>query len=240
MKTTKELIKNGKIFQVEGVWYRKCSVCGNKCGNSKLNFPSGLVQRIGRPCNKCRAKITGKKNKGKLLGNKNPFYGKKHSNEILEKNILWHLGKPTWSSTHKEEMSKRFDGVNGPRYGKKHTKESKRKMRIAKLNWLEKNGVVTNVDKGSPEWFEKYNRENGLNLKPKRFWDIGYDADGYDSEKHIWVEYDTKYHNKPNQIKKDMVRDRNIIEYFESIGRPLTEYKRYSVVKDTINTIYKT
>lgn len=35
----------------------------------------------------------GKKNKGKLSGDKNPFFGKKHSDDVLEVNRRKHLGK---------------------------------------------------------------------------------------------------------------------------------------------------
>jgi len=130
------------------------------------------------------------------------------------------------SESHKERISKSLRGNKCYLYGKCRTEDVKRKIRIGVLKRLEKNGIPCCIDKGAVEWFDKYNKETNSKYKPKRFFDIGYDADGYDSDKHIWIEYDTDYHKCFGQSKRDKIRQRNIIQHFEEIGEPLVEFKR--------------
>ena len=40
------------------------------------------------------------------------------------------------------------------------------------------------------------------------------------------MEYDTPYHNTSYQKKKDLIRQNNIIKYFESIENPLKKFTR--------------
>ena len=87
------------------------------------------------------------------------------------------------------------------------------------------------IDKNAPIFFKKLN-ERGFNFNPKRFFEIGYDADGYDEEKHIWVEYDSLYHNNITQQKKDLIRQNNIIKHFESKNTPLIGFIRIVESKD--------
>lgn len=67
-------------------------------------------------------------------GEKNSFYGKKHSIESIEKNREGHLGNKHSEKT-KEKMSEDRQGENHPMFGKHHSKETKKKlseMRIGK------------------------------------------------------------------------------------------------------------
>ena len=66
--------------------------------------------------------------------------------------------------------------------------------RIKNLKRYEKLGIGICVDEGSKEWFYNYNKNHNSNFKPKKFIKLGYVADGYDKNKHIWIEYDTPYH----------------------------------------------
>jgi hypothetical protein len=102
-------------------------------------------------------------------------------------------------------------------------------MRIAKLKRLELLGIGTGRDKGAKEWFEKYNKENNTRFESKRFMEIGYEADGYDEKLHSWIEYDTPYHNPLNRLQKDLIRQNNIIRYFESVNNPLKSFIRVKV-----------
>jgi hypothetical protein len=83
-------------------------------------------------------------------------------------------------------------------------------------------------DRHAKNWFEKYNTESNSNFQPKRFMEIGYDADGYDAEQHSWAEFDPPHHNRLGQKKKDLIRQTNIIEHFNSIGNPLKHFIRAS------------
>lgn len=85
-----------------------------------------------------KAKIS-KTLKGKMSGDKNPFYGKKHSPEVMQKIIESNKGKEPpnkgikgiikhteeWKKKHSEDMM----GAKNPLYGKGHTEETKAKMR---------------------------------------------------------------------------------------------------------------
>ena len=55
---------------------------------------------------------------------------KEVSDESKKKMSLVKIGKPTWSSLHREEFSKIQSGKNHPMYGKHHTDEFKSKQRI--------------------------------------------------------------------------------------------------------------
>jgi hypothetical protein len=48
----------------------------------------------------------------------------------------------------------------------------------------------------------------------------------------VWIEYDTIYHSGITQKKKDLVRQNNIIKYFESINKPLKSFIRFQCNKD--------
>lgn len=55
-----------------------------------------------------------------VLGDKNPFFGKKHSNETKEKISNSRIGK--------------YSGSNNPFFGKKHSEETRRKISEARRN----------------------------------------------------------------------------------------------------------
>lgn len=117
--------------------------------------------------------------------------------------------------------------------GMTYSEETKRKHRIYSLKKLHKLGIPTKEDVGAKQFFTRFNKENDLELVPHRFFDVGYEADGYDVNKHIWVEYDTPYHFYIDGAlkSKDIQRQQNIIEHFEKIGNPLKKFIRVKVDK---------
>lgn len=66
--------------------------------------------------------------KKELTGEDNPFYGKKHSEETLEKMRLAKIGKKH-SEEHKAKIRKSMVGINK---GQKHSEETKRKISESK------------------------------------------------------------------------------------------------------------
>ena len=132
----------------------------------------------------------------------------------------------TFSEKHRQHLSRSMFGNKNHFYGKKHSKNTRRKIRISLLKRLNKLGIGTKIDRGSREWFRKYNKENKTNYRPRRFLDIGYDADGYDKKLHSWIEYDSLYHRMPSQHKEDIIRQNNIMNYYKSIGKPLNKFIR--------------
>lgn len=210
--------------------YKKiCPSCGNTILFSKYKVFWKSIKN-NSTCRSCFYKsLIGKKlsdetklkisnaNKISLIGNIPSNKGKKTPLSVRKKLIKAHIGM-------------------------KYGDDVKRKHRIQTLNRLKTLGISSSVDTGAPEFFKKLNEE-GYNFKPKRFFEIGYDSDGYDEKKHIWCEFDTPYHRYPSQKNRDNIRQKNIITYFEKIGNPLNSFIRVSADKDgrvfEIKTIYK-
>lgn len=215
-------------------WERNCSKCNCKIyhKNKQSRNSSHIKNRTCYKCRKTRNKITEPiegwiKNCPKC--NRIQKYSSKDFLRIsIKKNTLCYScsvkGRRYSNEVH-QKISKSLIG-NKRALGYKHSEETKKKHRIKNLKRYEKLGIGICVDEGSKEWFYNYNKNHNSNFKPKKFIKLGYVADGYDKNKHIWIEYDTPYHNRLNQKKKDLVRQNNIIKYFENIGDPLKKFVR--------------
>lgn len=206
-------------------WIKICPSCGNRIKfSSKRNFIRSL-KKNSSCCKKRRGptalihrQALSVKMKEVRANNPHPLLGKKHKEISKDKMSKSHFGKPRPLVTE----------------------DTKRKHRINNLIRLQTLGIGTAIDKGSTEWFSKYNKETSSNFSPKRFWNIGYDADGYDENKHIWIEYDTSYHQMRIHRHRDLIRQKNIINYFENIGEPLVEFKRVLAYKnEELITVYR-
>lgn len=99
----------------------------------------------------------------RLIGEKNPFYGKKHTEETgkiiakANKNRIWkqssldkisksRKGIPIFSEKAKEERRLKMLGNNNPMYGKKHSEEVRKKMRESDRNTT--GCIVLNTETG--------------------------------------------------------------------------------------------
>jgi len=58
--------------------------------------------------------------------------------------------------------------------------------------------------------------------------------DGYDKEKNVVLEYDSKYHFKRVQKQKDLIRQNKIIEILHP-----TVFWRYNSISKKFNDIYR-
>ena len=196
------------------IWKRNCPVCGkgmiyvNK-GNLKraIEQNSRCCEAYNYPRTPSQKELIKKmaEKRKECVGPKHHFFGKHHTEKTKEKISSILTGK------------KRLYPVS---------ETTRLKHRTANLRKMETKGIPVKTDVGSEEWFEKYNNDTNSNFKPKRFFGVGYDADGYDPDKHIWIEYDTPYHSFRCQRERDIIRERRIIKYFEDIGEPLVEFKR--------------
>lgn len=261
--------------------YYKTRNCPNPLCNKELSYCAKTAylraKKINSLCLQCKCsshehrKKLSESNGSKQIGEKNPFFGKRHSNETkqlisnsMKGNIPWMKGKKhseeskeknrqsqlgkKHSEEHKRKIGLKSKGnknnlgktlskeirqkMSDVRIGRKsyiRTEESKRKLRISILKRFERLGISRKEDEGAKEYFQWLNMFYGYNFQPKRFIEIGYDADGYDEKLHEWIEYDTLYHKRIGQQKKDLIRQNNIIKYFESIGKPLNAFKRIIV-----------
>lgn len=86
------------------------------------------------------------------------------------------------------------------------------------------------LDRGQLELLEKWNKlgfnfETNYQFKTDNF--LCY-IDGYDKEKNVVLKYDSKYHNRKQQIEKDLVRQQKIID----ILKP-KKFWRYNIINKT-------
>ena len=149
---------------------------------------------------------------------------------------------------YKRKMSKRLKGTNNPMYGLRgsnhpaygyrHTPETKEIIRQRICNRMLRDNCLPDVDSGATEYFDNMNLSGSHIRHPNVYLPCGYFVDGYDPVTHIVYEYDTKYHTKPNQLRKDDVRQGNIMEYFNGVGNPLTAFVRIKAYDDYVHQVF--
>jgi len=212
MSKVQEHIKTGKIWKnIEGKWCKRCPSCGSevigKTGNPNTMYEMSCSISKGQLCHSC-----------------------------IE------IGKPTWSSLNKEKFGKMVSGDKHPMFGRKHTAEMKLKQRNRYLgttlseetkkkvsesvkkawkNPLKREHMIDRckwnniaMDKGHKELIDKWNKLGFnfvLNYQLKTGNNMFY-IDGYDPIHNVVLEYDSKYHNKEAQRKKDKIRQQKIID----------------------------
>lgn len=216
MSKVDQHITDGKMWQdTEGKWCKKCPSCQRtvvgKDGSvtTKFNVSHSIIK--GKVCHSCIK-----------------------------------IGKPTWSSTHREEFGRSISGDKHPFYGKHHSEEMKkkqaernlgrkssdetrRKLRILTIEQHRNNGIsFPSIDTGATEYFDNMNLHNGFHIQHPNveIKDLGYFVDGYDPILHAVFEYDTKSHNTGRYKKRDLNRQNEIIEYYKNTGTPLSAFYR--------------
>ncbi len=164
---------------------KSCSLLGNK---RLLGYQFSDEQ-------KCKISISLKNREHHLRGKHLPLYQKErlmegNKNWIRNDEYLKKLSKSTKLALHKPDIRK------------KHIEA------LSKVNYLGRA-----VDIGQTELLEKWNKLGfnfEINYQVKTNEDLFY-IDGYDKEKKVVFEYDSKYHNSPKQQKKDLIRQQKII-----------------------------
>jgi hypothetical protein len=104
--------------------------------------------------------------------------------------------------------------------GRKHDKETIRKMRISTLEYIHDNKgqVCPRYNKNSIEIIEKFGKEKGYNFLHAEnggeyyIKELGYYLDAYDPHKNVVLEIDEKQHFDANGslLKKDIIRQKEI------------------------------
>src|ERR1051326_6626138 len=151
---------------------RDCCLIGNKWGNGIIPWNKGLTCETSEKMKMLSEKVS------------NTLKGIKIPKDVIKKRVM---SRKINGYRHSQETINKMKMSNT---GKVRTEKAKQKMRISKLKRLELLGIAACTDKGSIEFF-KWMNGLGFNFKPKTFMNIGYVADGYDENKHIWIEYDT-------------------------------------------------
>jgi hypothetical protein len=152
--------------------------------------------------------------KGRYVGADHPFFGKHHSEETIEK-IKASLSKAKWNYTEerKQTLSERMKGDLNP----SRRQEVKMKLRLAANNRLKKQHCFASYNPKACKIIEDYGKQNGYNfrhaLNGGEVDIIGYFVDGYDKKRNTVIEYDEKGHFTKNKLReKDIIRQKNIIK----------------------------
>jgi hypothetical protein len=162
--------------------------------------------------------------------------GKKHTKSTKEKMTLSAKNKKlspnfngrgrqfVWNDEYKQIFSEKSKNAwKNPSIRKKYQDA------ISRTNWLR-----VRCDDGQLELLNKWNRlgfnfEPNYQLKDDNFF---YYLDGYDKEKNIVLEFDSEYHNKPSQKKKDIMRQQNIIKVLNP-----KKFWRYNLKSKTFKNV---
>jgi predicted RNA-binding Zn-ribbon protein involved in translation (DUF1610 family) len=214
--------------------YRKnCPTCGNEqIYKNEISLKRSIKNNI--ECISCAQKKC-------KIGIKNPFYGKAHSDETLKKIRITLIGKShtkeTCNSMSKSRTGKKFTeehrlnislskrGKANPFYGKTHSEETLKKIRVKRIEQVADrffNGgqVYPNYNPNSIPIIEQKAKELGIadlqhaeNGGEFFISELGYWVDGYSKEKNIVIEYYEPFHSK--QIEKDLKRQKEIEEFLK-------------------------
>ena len=123
------------------------------------------------------------------------------------------------SEERRRKISESLKGEKHPMYGKFHSKESKRKMRLSRIEELEqKHGqLIPNYNPNACKLIEEYGKKHGYNFQHAEnggefhIKELGYWIDGYDAEQNVVIEVDELHHKY--QIEKDQRRQKEIEEH---------------------------
>lgn len=104
--------------------------------------------------------------------------------------------------------------------GKKHSDETRRKIRLSTLDYLEsvKGQVIPRYNKSSIELIEQYGAEHGYNFRHAenggefRVPGLGYFVDAYDQENNVVLEIDEIQHFNNGELRPEDVRRQKEIE----------------------------
>jgi len=157
--------------------------------------------------------------------------GRKHSEETKQKigkansvALLGHVPKHKGLPMSAEQKKK----LSLAHIGKKASNVTKQKHRMNRLKRVMELGIAFDEDRGARQFFDSWNVKNNSLFKLTPFREIGYVADGYDANRHEWIEFDPPHHYYVDGTlkTKDIQRQQNIINHFKSIGTPLKKFIR--------------
>ena len=210
-------------------WIKKCPICGK---NQKYSCKSiyTLSVKESRMCLKCLGKRKQKHNGifqrfcdkcGKKLNDscrQSLNISKKH-NSMCRNCATKESAKYIDRSFQKTDEYKNMMSISCT--GKKHTEETKEKLRIAKLKQIKEKGTKINFNPIACQFIDDFGKQNGYNFRHALNGGekvvSGYSLDGYDEEKNVVFEYDEPKHNILSINKRDKIREQRIINKLNPI-----------------------
>lgn len=221
--------KNSECKNIGSSWTRNCPKCNrNLLYSGNCEYKRAMKNNsICRSCNtiinnKKRNSWSGENNPwyNKLrIGNQNPFYGKKHTNEVKEK-----IAKNTKiNQTGRKRTPETRLKISSALLGKQKSQEHRQKCivngKCGYIEWKRKNGILkSGYNPFACQYFDVLNKTNNWNLQHAR--NGGeircnvYFLDAYDKENRIVVEYDEPHHYDVygNLKERDVKRMKFIID----------------------------
>ena len=203
-------ILNGIVKEINGLFIINCPVC--------LKERTLKTRKNIRRALKCKTRCNSCSNGIKTKGRKTSFNTKKKMSASHIKRYTDVRQKYKTSELVKKAMYR-------PDVRKRHIEA------LHNSKWLK-----VKTDKGQLELIEKWNRL-GFNFQPNYQIKTGEDLfylDGYDLNKNVVLEYDSKYHFRLKQYKKDIVRQNKIIQWLNP-----KFFWRYDVVNKKYTLVYR-
>lgn len=215
------------------VEYKKnCPECGLEITYKQKRYLDDSLLK-NKKCRWCCNVIRGKSSNRKgIFHNENSklaislaHKGKKLSVETKQR--MSNFQKTRYSNENeRKKMSVRItNAMHRPDVRKKHIES------LHQSKWIK-----VKTDKGQLELLDKWNKL-GFNFEPnykiKTDIDLFY-IDGYDKNKNVVLEYDSKYHKPLNQMEKDLIRQRKIIDILHP-----KKFWKYDSETKTVKNILK-
>lgn len=210
-------------YPIADKYTKLCPICRREMAYTSREIFNASIKR-NKCCNSCKNK------------------GRHPSEEIRNRMSVSHIGfKHT--DAHKQKITEKGNPMYGvhrydelaPFYGKRHTEESRRKMRVImcqKVLQMNRggNGRLVNVGAGEKQYFDQLERENGWFGNRQHFVShLGYFVDYYEPYYNIVVEYDEPRHYRHGRLMaKDWVRMKQIKAYLGC------EFWRYDAYRKTL------
>jgi len=120
-----------------------------------------------------------------------------------------------------EKMKISMRGKGNPFYGRKHTEETKRKIRLSSIKVLQERfggGICPRFNPLACTRIDEYGKQHGYNFQhalnggEHHIKELGYWVDGYDKEKNAVIEYYEKSHRRTKERARDEQRTKEIID----------------------------
>jgi hypothetical protein len=218
-----------------------CYKCAGKsmahiasAANKGRKLSDDAKKRIG---NKNRGKFPSEETRRKISeacsGEKNGFYGKKHTDETRKiMSEKWNYDKHVTPQMIEKQKS---------RPKRKYTKKERLKMRENALRRIKKHGWNGNINPIACKFMDKIGKKLGFKfqhgLNGGEITKSGYRLDGYDEKNNVVFEYDEPHHERRGKKIKDLIRQKNIIN---EINCKFIRYsEKYNVLYETTATYSK-
>ena len=220
LKCSKVKIFSDIYKNFNNLWCRICPECKNELSYKTRQICISQYYK-NTSCKSCTQ-----------IGNRSFWYGKKMSESTKKKMSEKRIGKRL-SKITKQKLSDKKIGNKNPMYGNIPTEEYREKLRNGQLRRLEKQGISISYNPKACKFIDELNKKQGWNLQHAlnggEIKLCGYSLDGYDKDRNIIFEYDEKHHRYEKFIKKDKIRQKNLIE----IIKP-NKFLRYDEWNDKI------